>query len=60
MSIPVRKDGQVIASVDLVGIDIDTSGTFLVVERTDNQNQFRLAFVGPENAALVSPPEPAP
>jgi len=54
MAIPVRRKGEIVASVDIVGIDIpdDEDGrariAYLVVERTDNQNRYSFKIGTPQ------------
>lgn len=55
MSIPVRVDGDVVADVDIVGIDIEDGRASLVVERTDNQNRFAFRLGTPVEFRLPPP-----
>lgn len=54
MSIPVRRKGVVVASVDIVGIDLPENEdgrapqAFLVVERTDNQKRYSFRLGTPQ------------
>jgi len=60
MSIPVRVRGDVVADVEIVGIDIPNpkgGSAYLVVERTDNQKRYSLRVGIPQE--FVEPPLPS-
>jgi hypothetical protein len=62
MSIPVRIRGNVVANVDIVGIDIPEGNdgrarqAYLVVERTDNQKRYSFRIGAPNE--LDEGPDP--
>jgi len=55
MALPVRRKGEIVATVDIVGIDIPEDPetgrariAYLVVERTDNQNRYSFRIGTPQ------------